>query len=165
MKLSIVAAMAENRVIGSNNKLPDWKAPGDLKRFQELTLGKVIIMGRKTFESIERALPKRYNIIVSSTLKTSNDYWVVSSLDKALLLVRSFEEGGMDFDPEVFVIGGSMLYKEALPLVSKIYLTRIKGEFKGDVYFPAFEGPSWILTQKVEHPTHFFEEYLRQEMC
>lgn len=132
-KLSLIVAMSENRVIGVNNHLP-WNIPEDLKRFKAITNGHPIVMGRKTFESIGRLLPNRTNIIVTR----DRDYRV-----EGAGVCHSFEEAlewakrspGAE---EIFVIGGSEIFKLALPKVSRIYLTEVKWPFEGDTFFPDF---------------------------
>ena len=118
--------MSKNRVIGNNNQLI-WKLSSDLKRFKELTTGNPIVMGRKTFESIGKPLPNRRNIIITR----NNDYIVegceiVSSLEEALLLTNN----------NCFIIGGGEIYKQALDITDKIYLTLVHKDFEGDTIFP-----------------------------
>jgi len=134
MKLSIVVAMSENRVIGIKNQLP-WKIPEDLKRFKEITWGHPVIMGRKTFESIGRLLPGRENIILSRQVDCSIAGGLsFSSLDKALEHCKkeNSEKG------EVFIIGGAEIYRMAIQQVDRIYLTMIHKSFEGDAFFPEF---------------------------
>lgn len=129
--ISLVAAMAKNRVIGKNNQMP-WHLPADLAHFKKVTLGKPIIMGRKTYESIGRPLPGRKNIVISR----NPDYQLegcdtVTSLENALALVKDQEE--------VMIVGGGYLYEIALPIANKLYLTFIDLEVDGDTKFPNFE--------------------------
>ncbi len=132
MKLSIIAAMTESRVIGLNNELP-WRIPEDLKRFKAVTMGHPIIMGRKTYESIGRPLPGRRNIVISQTPGFAPaGVTVVPSLNEALALCPESEG-------ERFVIGGARVFQDALPLADRLYLTFVHNEFKGDTHFPAFE--------------------------
>ena len=137
-RVSLLVAMAKNRVIGAHNKLP-WHLSSDLKRFKALTMGHHIIMGRKTFESIGRVLPGRTSVVISR-----NPAWhfagvaTVDSLQKALSLA-----GG---DSEAFVIGGEQIFREALPVADRILLTEIDREFAGDVYFPALSASEWRET-------------------
>jgi dihydrofolate reductase len=129
--ISLIAAMANGRVIGKDNQMP-WHLPADLKHFKAVTLGKPVIMGRKTFESIGRPLPGRQNIIISRNKHYQADGCnVVSSLDDALNLVANVEE--------VMIIGGGFLYQQTLPLANKLYLTFIDLSVEGDTEFPAFE--------------------------
>lgn len=133
MKISIVVAMSENRVIGVENRLP-WNIPEDLKRFKKITSGHPIIMGRKTFESIGRILPGRTNIVVTR----NRDYRVEGAVVCASLteaLEWAARSPGSD---EVCVIGGGEIFREALPIVDRIYLTVVQWPFEGDVFFPEF---------------------------
>jgi len=128
MILSLIAAMAENRVIGRKNTIP-WSIPSDLKRFSEITMGHPVIFGRKTFESIGRPLQGRKNIILTE----QRDYRVegasvVHSFAEALNLCRNEEE--------VFICGGSPLYQEAIARADRIYLTVVHGIYEGDAFFP-----------------------------
>lgn len=140
MFISLIAAMDQNRVLGKDGKMP-WHLPADLQHFKAITLQKPIIMGRKTFDSIGRALPRRRNIVV-----TRQSNWhqagveVVNSLQQALALVEDHEE--------VMVIGGGELYRQALPLATRLYLTLIDAAFAGDVTFPAWNAADWEITQQ-----------------
>lgn len=132
--LSIIVAIDKNRGIGQKNGLP-WKLPADLKHFKEVTMGHPIIMGRKTYESIGRALPGRRNIIVTRNADfAAPGCEVVYGLDEALKLV-----GGGD----AFVIGGAEIFRQALPLAQNIYITEIHYEFPCDVFFPEFDMGEW----------------------
>jgi len=131
--LSLIVAMGENRVIGVNNHLP-WSIPEDLKRFKRITSGHPIVMGRKTFESIGRPLPQRTNIIVSRQKDYRAEGGVVcASLAQALDWAR--QAPGSE---EVFVIGGAEIFREALPITGRIYLTEVHWPFEGDTFFPVF---------------------------
>ncbi len=134
MILSAIAAMSENGVIGCGNALP-WKVPEDMKFFRETTTGKPVIMGRKTFESMNsRPLPKRLNIVVSRTsggVVGENLRWV-KTLDEAIALCPPSTA-------EAFVIGGGEIYKLAMPKLDRIYLTVIQTKVEGDAYFPVTE--------------------------
>ncbi len=132
MLISIIAAMAENRVIGRNGALP-WSISEDLQRFKHLTMGRTLVMGRRTFESIGRPLPGRRTIVVSR----NPDYSaagcrVVTSLAAALQLASA--------EQEVFICGGAELYAQALPLSGRIYLTEVDISVAGDTLFPEFPG-------------------------
>jgi len=135
LRLSLVAAIARNRVIGIGGRLP-WHLPEDLRRFKRLTLGAPVIMGRRTHESIGRPLPGRRNIVVT---RQAAARWagctVVPSLPAALALAADASEA--------FVIGGAELYAEALPHASRLYLTLIDATYDGDTWFPAFEAVAW----------------------
>jgi dihydrofolate reductase len=132
-KLSLIVAMTESRVIGVNNHLP-WNIPEDLKRFKQITLGHPIVMGRKTFESIGRPLPKRTNIVITRDKSYRVEGAAVChSFEEALDWARRSEGA-----EEVFAIGGSEIFKLAIPLAWRIYLTEVKWPFEGDTFFPAF---------------------------
>ena len=133
MKLSLIVAMSENRVIGVNNSLP-WSIPEDLKRFKAITAGHPIVMGRKTFESIGRILPKRTNIVVTRDRSYRVEGGaVVYSLDEALDWAK--RSPGAD---EIFIIGGAEIFRQALPLAHRLYLTEVHWPFEGDTHFPEF---------------------------
>jgi dihydrofolate reductase len=146
MRISIIAALDRNRVIGNNNMLP-WHLPADLKHFKALTLHKPVIMGRKTFESIGRPLPQRRNIIISQ-----QSHWfapgceVVSSLTAALRLTQDVEE--------VMIIGGAHIFAQALPIADRLYLTLIDHVFEGNIFFPRWEQTEW---QEIERANHIAE--------
>jgi dihydrofolate reductase len=133
MHISIVAALSENHVIGIQGRLP-WRLPEDLKRFQQLTLGKTVFMGRKTFESIGKPLKKRRNLVLSQRLPGawSQGVEVFAHWDEALQACTQ---------EELFVIGGEGLYSQALPLAQTLYLTLVHRVVEGDTWFPAW-GPS-----------------------
>ena len=128
-RFSIVVGMSENRVIGAKGGLP-WHLPEDLKWFKSLTLGHMIVMGRKTYDSIGRALPKRRNIVVSRQSLTIEEVEVVSSLDQVPI-----PEG----EQKSFLIGGGELYRMGLPMTYEIYLTRVKRVVEGETTFTEFE--------------------------
>ena len=138
MILSVVLAMSENRAIGIGGKLP-WDLPEDLARFKQITLGHPIIMGRKTYESMGRPLPKRTNIVITrnpeafrKNSKPPESVIVVESVEKALTPYRLTDE-------EVFIIGGGDIVKASLHLVDKMSLTHIHKKFDGDAFFPEFD--------------------------
>jgi dihydrofolate reductase len=143
MRLSIIAAMAKNRVIGINNSLP-WHLPEDLKHFKALTMGHHIIMGRKTFESIGKPLPGRTTVIVTR----SRDYQV-----PACITVHSVQEAveACQGDEEAFFVGGADLYLQALAVANRIYLTEIQAEYAGDAHFPVFDPELWQETAREKH--------------
>lgn len=141
MKISLICAMAENRVIGRNNSLP-WHLSEDLKYFKRVTMGCCIIMGRKTWESIGRPLPGRTNIVVT----TNPDYLaegarVVHSLEEAIALAEAVAL--IDGAEEAFIIGGADLYQRALPLADRFHLTRVHAEVDGDTELMAFDEEEW----------------------
>ena len=143
--ISIVVAIGENtRVMGKEGKLP-WEIPEDLKRFKEITSGHPIIMGRKTYKSIGKALPNRTNIIITRNPNFSAPGCVVvDSLQKAIDEAKKVE------NEEIFIIGGGEIFNEAISLVDKLYLTLVKGEIQGDVFFPEYAEFTHILSRS-EH--------------
>jgi dihydrofolate reductase len=134
-RLSLVVAMARNRVIGADGAIP-WRLPEELKRFKALTAGHHIIMGRKTWESIGRPLPGRASVVVTRQRGyRAPGALVTHSLDDAITAC-----GG---DTEIFVIGGAALYAQALPLVNRLYLTTVDAEVSGDTFMPEFDFGRW----------------------
>jgi len=145
MRISIIAAMAANRAIGLENRLP-WNLPDDLKRFKALTMNHHIVMGRKTYDSIGKPLPGRNTVIVTRNV----DYAVpgciaVNSIDAALTVSYG--------DEEVFFVGGADLYRQALDIANRIYLTEIQRVFDGDAFFPEFDPNQWSETSRERHRT------------
>ncbi|RTR40860.1 type 3 dihydrofolate reductase [Shewanella canadensis] len=140
MKIAMIAAMANNRVIGKDNQMP-WHLPEDLKHFKAMTLGKPIVMGRKTFESIGRPLPGRHNIVISrqESLKIEG-VTCVSSFEAAKKVAGDCEE--------LVVIGGGQLYSSLLKEADKLYLTEINLDVDGDTFFPPWDDASWELLSK-----------------
>ena len=135
-QISLIAAVAENGVIGRENQLP-WRLPADLQHFKKLTIGKPIVMGRLTWESLPGVLPQRKHIVVTRNLAyQAEGAVVVHSVSAALA-----EAGNVE---EVMIIGGGRFYAEALPLVNRVYLTRIHQVFEGDAFFPELE-KGWIV--------------------
>jgi len=129
--ISLIAAVAENGLIGKDNKLP-WHLPADLRFFKNTTLGHPIIMGRKNFESIGKALPGRTNIVL-----TRNPDFTAEGAIKASSLKEAFDIAQKTGAEECFVIGGAEIYKEALPFCQKLYITRVRGVFEGNTFMPA----------------------------
>lgn len=141
MRLSLICAMASNRVIGRDNSLP-WHLPEDLKYFKRTTMGSCIIMGRKTWESIGRLLPGRTHIVVTANPKYSADgIHVVHSLEEAIQ--RAFQHSEREGAEEAFVIGGATLYEAALPVADRFHLTRVHAEVEGDTYLADFNEGEW----------------------
>jgi dihydrofolate reductase len=138
----MIVAMADNNVIGKNNDMP-WHLPADLAYFKKITLGKPIIMGRKTFESIGRPLPGRRNIVISrdkSYQAVGID--VVHSVEQALALVNgSDENNAVD---EIMVIGGGAIYRHCLAQADRLYVTHIKANIEGDTQFPDYDDGTWL---------------------
>jgi dihydrofolate reductase len=150
MKLALIVAMARNHVIGKDNTMP-WHLPEDLRYFKRVTLGKPVVMGRNTFESIGKPLVQRPNIIVSR----NPDYrvegaTVVPSLEAALALGRELLQGA-GADAELMIIGGAQIYAQALPLADRLYLSEVHAEPKGDASFPSFNRNDWQEVAREEH--------------
>jgi len=141
MIISIIAAMDKNRLIGNNNQLP-WHLPADLVHFKSVTMGKPVLMGRKTFESIGRPLPGRQNIVITRTQGLEIEgVTVVMNLEEAM--------SGVSANDEIMVIGGSSIYQLLLPQANRMYLTYVDGEFEGDAWFPEFDEKQWVVTDSV----------------
>lgn len=136
MIISLIAAMDKNRVIGNKDNALPWRLPADLKRFRNVTLGKPVIMGRKTFESIGKPLPERTNIVVTRNEKyEAPGCIVVRSTEEALLAAGDA--------PEVVVIGGGEIYAQFLPYAKRLYFTYVDGVFAGNIYFPHWNQEEW----------------------
>jgi len=143
--ISIVVAMDKNKVIGKDNQLP-WHLPADLAFFKKTTMGKPIVMGRKTHESIGKPLPGRQNIILTRNKNYEGEgCTVIHSVDE----LYSFEKNDQD---EVCVIGGAEIFKEVLPCADRLYITMIEHEFEGDTFFPSIKDSDWVLVSKEKGP-------------
>ena len=140
--LSIIVAVAKNNVIGKENKLI-WHLPEDLKRFKNITTGKNIIMGRKTFESLGRVLPNRKHIILCNDMELNIDNENVEVLEDISMLDKYINS-----EEENFVIGGATIYKLLMPYCNKLYMTHIDQEFDGDVYFPEIDKNIWKAVEE-----------------
>ena len=152
MQIIIIAAVAENGVIGRAGKLP-WHIPEDLKRFRALTTGHPVIMGRKTFESIGKPLPDRKNIVITGQKDYHRDgIVIVHSLDEALKACSG---------EKAFVIGGSSVFEEALPFANRLEITQIHRVVEGDVYFPAIGG-EWIEKKREDYEGFSFVSYVKK---
>ena len=141
--IALIVALAKNHVIGNNGYIP-WKIKGEQKRFKDLTMGNVVIMGRRSFEEIGRPLSNRTTIVVSGTKEyTGENCFTVRSLQEAIELAGN---------KDVFISGGARLYEEALPIVEKMYITEIDKNVDGDTYFPQFAEEDFIkeLNERVE---------------
>jgi dihydrofolate reductase len=151
MIISLIAAMDHNRLIGNDNELP-WHLPADFAYFRSVTMGKPILMGRKTFESIGRPLPGRTNIVLTRDVSLHIDGVVcVTDLDQAV------EQAG-EAD-ELMVIGGSTIYEMLLPRADRLYITYVDGEFKGDAWFPVFSDADWARVESSSHPADEKNDY------
>ncbi|MBB1381988.1 type 3 dihydrofolate reductase [Shewanella sp. SR41-2] len=141
MRIAMIAAMANNRVIGKDNKMP-WHLPEDLRHFKAMTLSKPVVMGRKTYESIGRPLPGRHNIVISRNSQLSIEgVTCVKNFDEAITVAGDCEE--------IVVIGGGQLYQQLLPQADVLYLTLIDVDVDGDTVFPAWDDGSWDLQNSV----------------
>jgi len=157
--VSIIAAMARNRVIGINNSLP-WHLPADFKHFKSVTLGKPVVMGRLTYESIGKPLPGRTNIIVTR----DTDYHPENA-DDSCIVVHTLNDAIAAAGPveEIMIIGGASFYAQALPHANRLYLTIIDEDFNGDAWFPEFDPNEWqetectsgVINEKNPHPHDF----------
>lgn len=147
-RITLIAAVAQNRALGKNNQLL-WHLPNDLQFFKRTTLNHPIIMGRKTYESIGRALPKRLNIVISRQLDLEiNGCVVVPTLHAAISLAGHVEHQPEGVAPEVFVIGGGEIYAAALPMATRLVLTEVKKDFEADVFFPDWHTAEWRETAR-----------------
>ena len=148
--ITLIAAMANNRAIGLDGDMP-WHLPGELKHFKAVTMGKTIVMGRKTWESIGRALPGRQNIVISRNPDyAAESCLVVQSLEEALQ--RSESE-------EVMIIGGGQLYRQALPIASRMILTRVDCEPDADTWFPRWSQDDWREESRRSQPADDLNQY------
>lgn len=145
MLLSIIVAVSTNGVIGMNNELI-WRLPDDLKRFKKLTVGHPMIMGRKTFESIGKPLPGRQSIVITRDKNFQFEgVIVVHSLDEAIAEAQKIET------QEAFIIGGGEIYRQALPVCHKLYITEVHTETEGDTFFVLEQPDLWIESERTKH--------------
>jgi dihydrofolate reductase len=148
-----IAAMSLNRVIGRGNAIP-WHLPEDLKFFKKLTMGQIIVMGRRTFESIGRPLPRRRTIVLSRSGTTIPGVEVIPSLDQL---------PDAPAEQEIFICGGAQIYEQALPYCSRLYLTLVKQVVEGDAFFPRFEDRFERLEQIADSPEFSITHYRNRE--
>ncbi|WP_110657408.1 dihydrofolate reductase [Salinicola halimionae] len=167
--VAMIAAMSRNRVIGVGNRLP-WYLPEDLKHFKAATLGKPLVMGRKTFESIGRPLPGRLNIVI-----TRDEHYAHTSDREGIRVCHSLEEALqladhqalIDDADEIMVMGGGEIYRQALIVAARLHLTEVDVELEGDAYFPSFERAEWEEVERVTmapqpgQPDYAFVQYRR----
>jgi len=143
--ISIIVAMAKNGVIGHNNTLP-WRLPADLKYFRDITMGHTIVMGRRNYEDIGKALPGRRNIVITRNKDfLASGCEITHSIGEALDTVKG--------EAETFIIGGAEIYKSFLPLAGKLYVTRIDAEVEGNTTFPEYDSGQWLLESEEKHET------------
>ena len=143
MIVSLIAAMGYRRVIGIDNRLP-WRLPADMKHFRALTMGKPVLMGRKTFDSIGKALPGRLNIVVSQDPDFHPEGVTVARSIAAALAAGDTAE-------EMMVIGGASFYAQLLPRAQRLYITEIHHDFPGDAFFPAWNADEWREVERKDH--------------
>jgi dihydrofolate reductase len=163
MKISAIVAMDSQNGIGVNNQLP-WHLPNDLKFFKSVTMGKPIIMGRKTYESLGRPLPGRLNVVISSQQVAAPESVVVlNSIEAALAYVA--QQG----TEEVFIIGGGQIFAASLPILNTLYITEVHTTVAADIFFPKISVEDWSLDWQEEHPAdeqhqfaYTFKKYLRK---
>ena len=157
MLLSLIAAVADNGVIGYEGVLP-WHLSADLQRFKRLTMGHTIVMGRKTWDSIGRPLPGRTSVVISRQPDFQAGYdevLVAVNLDEALRQARNTEGSGA----EAFIIGGARIYEMSFPRVERFYLTQVHAEVEGDVWFPEIDWSDWKLVEESSHPADDRNDY------
>ncbi|MCG9126408.1 dihydrofolate reductase [Candidatus Poribacteria bacterium] len=148
MQVSMIAAMDKNRLIGNGPRIP-WKLPADLRHFKDMTIGKPVVMGRKTFETLPKPLAKRTNII----LTRNQDYeapegCIVShSVEDVLKTAETLSDNN---ELEMMICGGAPIYEAFLPYASRLYLTQVHAAFEGDVYFPAFDIEDWNEIERID---------------
>ncbi|MEY3050830.1 MAG: hypothetical protein RLY31_615 [Bacteroidota bacterium] len=153
MTISAIAAVARNRVIGFENRIP-WYLSADLKYFKRITTGHHIIMGRKSYESIGRPLPHRTNIIISR-----DPFFVVSGCIVVHSLAEALSVAEHNGETEAMVIGGGDIYRQVFPLLDRLYLTEVDAEVPGDVFFPAWAEEEWEEVFRESHPADEKNEY------
>lgn len=151
MKISIIAAMTKQGIIGKGNELA-WNIPEEMKHFRETTRGSTVIMGKRTYESIGRPLPKRNNIVLAEPGTTIAGVHVCNSKEQALVLARSFGQ-------DIFVIGGGYTYAQFLTDADYMYLSYVKHDYEGDVFFPAVDWSKWKAIERREHDAFEFVLY------
>lgn len=160
VEIILVAAVAENRVIGVDGEMP-WHLPEDLAHFKETTMGHPVIMGRRTYESIESTLggplPGRTNVVLSrSNPEVPEEVYVVESIDEAISIVSDM---GVD---RCFVVGGATIYEQFLPFADRLVLTELEASYEGDTFFPEFDRTRWSIDSRDDRDGFAFVEYVRR---
>lgn len=153
-RVALIAAMTRDRVIGSQAKLP-WDLPEELQLFKRLTLGGTVMMGRKTFESIGKALPGRQNIVLSRHLQEREGVEIFPSFIEGLAAADKHGK-------QVFVIGGAGVYQKSLPITSEMHISWIEERYQGDVYFPDFDLNEWRVAEETNYPGFTYTHYIRK---
>ncbi len=142
--ISLIVAASANNAIGKNNQLL-WHLPKDLRFFKNTTWGMVVVMGRKTFESVNKPLPGRVNIVITSNRDWMTEgVWVAKDLDDAIAQAKTTN------CKEIFIIGGGEIYQQTMPIADKIYLTRVQTHIEGDTFFPAIDEAEWQLKENTD---------------
>ena len=149
----MIAAMTADRVLGKDNQIP-WHVSHDQKNFKKVTTGHVVIMGRNTFDSMGRPLPKRRNIVVSRTMVPGERVEVYRDIATAL---EKAGVGGAD----IFIIGGAQIYEQCMPYADTMHLSYIKGDYEGDTFFPVFDESEWKVVEEEEFPEYTYRVYRR----
>ncbi|MBT5342199.1 dihydrofolate reductase [Candidatus Woesearchaeota archaeon] len=155
--INIIVGMTKNRVIGKDNSLP-WHLPEDLKNFKALTENNTVIMGRKTWESIPekfKPLPNRNNIVISKNMLPIDNVDVCKSIEEALEKAKSYQK-------EIFIIGGSSIYEQFLPITDKMYISYLKNDYAGDTYFPNFNKENWEIIERKDFTEFEFVIFQRK---
>ncbi|BES72654.1 dihydrofolate reductase [Marinobacter nanhaiticus D15-8W] len=142
MRKALIVAMAQNRVIGRNNALP-WYLPGDLRYFKQATMGKPILMGRKTFESIGRPLPGRLNVVITRDPDWEAPTGVVAEQSLEAAYRRAEAQAELEGGDEIMIIGGGQIYADALPDIDRMYVTQVHADVEGDAWFPEVDWDQW----------------------
>jgi dihydrofolate reductase len=156
--INIIAAIGKRRELGKDNRLL-WHLPQDLARFKRLTLDQVVIMGRKTYESIGKPLPNRLNIVITHRKDYyANGCWIVAKLDQALALAQEKAP-----NKEIFLIGGGQLYQQGIAYAQKLYLTLVDGEFEADTFFPDYSAFKKIVAQEEGEDNGYHYKFIELE--
>jgi dihydrofolate reductase len=153
MRISLIVAKSENNVIGRNNELP-WHLKDDLQNFKKLTMGHHILMGRKTFESIGKVLPGRMSLVISNEPRANSEnvFWFNS-------IFRAIKQAERNGETELFIIGGEKIYKYALSLIDRIYLTEVKATVEGNAFFPQLSLKNWKKVSEVNVEKNASNDY------
>jgi dihydrofolate reductase len=145
MTLSAITAVSQNNVIGLHNDLP-WHLPADMRFFKSTTMGHVVVLGRKSYEAFGKAYPGRTNIVITRQQNYAlPDAIVVHSLEEAIRKAKTIEQ------QEIFILGGAQIFRQSMPLIDRIYLTRIYHDFEGDAFFPTMNTKEWKLVKDEKH--------------
>ena len=160
-KINLIVAMTGEGIIGKGNELP-WHIPEDLKHFKKTTMSNIILMGRKTFESIGKPLPGRKNFIltsdpgrISEEIRNNENVFIFSSFKDA-------EDAASSMDESLFIIGGAAVYKDTLKYADRLYISKVKKNYEGDVYFPDIDESEWILSSSEDFNDFILEIYDRK---